>query len=53
MSIERYSLPLDFFQQYPALLLAITPEQLRQAVRRYLNPDNLAIAVAGSLTSGA
>ena len=48
MAIERYELPIDFYQQYPGLIREITVERVLQVARRYLHPDRLAIAVAGS-----
>lgn len=53
MAIERYELPLDFYQQYPTLIREITPERVLRVAQRYLHPDRLAIAVAGSLASDA
>ena len=51
LAIERYELPLDFYQQYPALIRAITVDQVLHVAQRYLHPDRLAIAVAGSLAA--
>ena len=47
VSLERYDLGLDYLRQYPDLIKAITPEDVLVAARRYLDPDRLAIAVAG------
>jgi zinc protease len=47
VSLERYDLGLDYLRQYPDLIKAITPEEILDAARRYLDPDRLAIAVAG------
>lgn len=51
MAIERYELPLDFYQQYPTLIREITADQVLHVAQRYLHPDRLAIAVAGSLAT--
>ena len=51
LAIERYELPIDFYQQYPALIRAITVDQVLHVAQRYLHPDRLAIAVAGSLAA--
>jgi len=53
MAIERYELPLDFYQQYPTLIREITADRVLSVAQRYLHPDRLAIAVAGSLASDA
>ncbi len=49
VAIERYELPLDFYQKYPSLIREITAERVLDIARRFLHPDRLAIAVAGSL----
>jgi len=51
LNLERYSLGLDYFLRYPDLIRAITPEVILEAVRKYLDPDRLAIATAGSFTA--
>jgi zinc protease len=47
LSLERYHLGLDYYRRYPGLVRAVTPEQVLQAASHYLDPDRLAIAVAG------
>ncbi len=47
LNIERYDLGLDYYQRYPGLVKSVTPEQVRETARRYLDPDKLGIAVAG------
>jgi zinc protease len=47
LNIEHFDLGLDYFLRYPELVQAVTAEQILQASRKYLNPDRLAIAVAG------
>ena len=47
LNIERYELGMDYYRRYPDLVRAVTPEQVLTAVRKYLDPDRLAIAVAG------
>jgi zinc protease len=47
LGLERYQLGLDYYRRYPDLVRAITAEQVLQAARHYLDPDRLAIAVAG------
>ncbi|HEX7974217.1 MAG TPA: pitrilysin family protein [Anaerolineales bacterium] len=47
ISLERYSLGLDYYRRYPDLIRELTPEQSLEAARRYLDPNTLATAVAG------
>jgi zinc protease len=46
-NIERHQLGLDYYHRYPALVHAVTPEQVLEVAQRYLPPDRLAIAIAG------
>jgi zinc protease len=48
VNLERYQLGLDYYLRYPELIRAITPAEILEVARRYLNPDNLVIATAGS-----
>ncbi len=48
INIERYDLGLDYYRRYDKLVRSVTPEQVAEAARKYLNPDKLAIATAGS-----
>jgi zinc protease len=47
LNIERYDLGLDYYRRYPDMVRAVTPEQVLTAVRKYLDPERLAIAIAG------
>jgi zinc protease len=47
LNIERFNLGLDYFLKYPKLIEAITREEILAASRKYLDPDRLAVAVAG------
>jgi zinc protease len=47
LNIERFDLGLDYFIKYPQKIQAVTPEGILEASRKYLDPDRLAIAVAG------
>lgn len=47
LNIERHELGLDFYQRYPDLVRAVTREQVQAAAAHYLQPDRLALAVAG------
>lgn len=48
LNLERFNLGLDYLQRYPALINAITPEQILETAQRYVNPKNLIIVSAGS-----
>jgi zinc protease len=48
INIERYDLGLDYYRRYEKLVRSVTPGQVAEAARKYLNPDKLAIATAGS-----
>ncbi len=50
--IGFFDLGLDYLQRYRATILALTPEQLIDTMRRYINPDRLAIAVVQPEGSG-
>lgn len=47
LDIELYDLGLDYLDRYPAIIRALTRDQLQEAARRHLHPDKLAITVAG------
>ncbi len=48
LNIERYDLGLDYYHTYEERIRAVTPEEVHAAIRRHLNPANLAIVSAGS-----
>ncbi len=48
LNLERYELGLDYYLRYPGLVRAITPGAILEAAQKYLHPDHLAIATAGS-----
>jgi zinc protease len=47
VNMERFQLGLDYYQRYPDLVASITREQVLATSRRFLEPDLMAIAVAG------
>jgi len=47
VNMERFRLELDFYQRYPDLVASITRDQVLATSRRFLEPDLMAIAVAG------
>jgi zinc protease len=48
LNIERFELGMDYYRCYPDLVKAVTPENILLTARKYLHPDKLAIAIAGS-----
>jgi zinc protease len=48
LNIERYDLGLDYYLRYESLVREVTREDVLRAARRFINPDRLAIAVAGA-----
>lgn len=47
LNLERFDLGLDYLQRYPALIRAITREQILDAAREYIDPDHLVVVSAG------
>ena len=47
LNIEHYDLGLDYLDRYPAIITGLTTEQLQTAAQQHLDPDRLAIGVAG------
>lgn len=47
LNLERFQLGLDYYQKYPQLVKEITPENILETARRYINPDKLAVISAG------
>ena len=45
--IEMYDLGLDYLQKLPAKLESITTQSVQTAAEKYLNTEQVAIAVAG------
>lgn len=45
---KRFGLGFDFIERYPAIVRAITAEQVRDAAERHLHPDRLAVISAGA-----
>lgn len=50
LSIERFDLGLDYFQNYSDRLLQITPEEILSVSNTYLDPEKLVIISAGAIT---
>jgi len=48
LNIERFDLGLDYYRCYKDMVRQVTPEGVQAAASKYLHPDKLAIAIAGS-----
>ncbi|HWT79521.1 MAG TPA: pitrilysin family protein, partial [Candidatus Methylomirabilis sp.] len=48
VNLERYGLGLDYYRRYPDLVRAVTPGDVLEVARRYLDPDRMVIASAGT-----
>jgi zinc protease len=49
LHVERYGLGLDYYQRFPNLVTVVTRDDIIRAAKRYLDPDHLAIAIAGPI----
>jgi len=47
LNLERFQLGLDYYQRYPQMVKAVTPEMILETARSYLNPERLAIISCG------
>jgi zinc protease len=52
VNMERFELGLDFYQRYPERIAGITREHVRAAAGRFLEPEVMAVAVAGPGAGG-
>ncbi len=47
INMERYDLGLDYYRTYDERVRAVTREDVLQVARKYIDPERLAVAVAG------
>jgi zinc protease len=47
LNMEQHQSGLDYLCRYPDLVREITPERVQAAARKWLDPDNLAVGIAG------
>lgn len=47
LNMERHELGLDYYRVYDSKVRAVTRDQVREVARKYIDPERLAIAVAG------
>jgi len=50
LNLERYDLGLDYYRRYHDLVLGVTADDVLDAARRYLHPDQMGIGIAGPPT---
>jgi zinc protease len=50
LNLERFELGLDYYLRYPDLIRKITADEILQSARKYLDPDRMAIAMAGTFS---
>ena len=46
-SLELYGLGLDYFQRYPALVRAVTRDDILEVASEFLSAENYVLAIAG------
>lgn len=46
--IEYYNLGLDYFEEYPKKIQAITKDDIIQAAKKYIDPENYVIVAVGN-----
>jgi zinc protease len=50
LNMEQYQLGFDYLARYPRLIYEITAKRIRAATRKWLDPDNMVISIAGPPT---
>lgn len=53
LKMHRFNLGLDYYQRYPDLVASLTPEDVLEVARRYLDPDRMVIVSAGANRANA
>ena len=44
---KTYGFPPDYWDTYPAKIMAVTAEDLQRVARQYLNPDTMQLVAVG------
>jgi zinc protease len=47
LNLERFQLGIDYYQRYPDLVEKVTPGEILETARRYLDTENLIVSSAG------
>jgi len=45
-----YGFPVDYWDTYPAKIMAVTAEDVQSVARKYINPDNLQVVAVGDVS---
>src|ERR1051326_6224771 len=45
-----YGFPPDYWDTYPAKVMAVTADDIQRVTRKYINPDNLQVVAVGDVT---
>lgn len=45
-----YGFPADYWDTYPAKVMAVTADDIQRVARKYINPDNLQVVAVGDLS---
>ena len=53
LNLERFQLGLDYYQRYPDLVKSVTPGQILEVARHYLDPEKLVIISSGPEMAGS
>ncbi len=48
LNLERFQLGLDYYRRYKGLIRSVTPGQILEAARKYIDPGKMVIVSAGS-----
>ena len=51
LNLERFQLGLNYFRRYEDLIRSVTPSQILDAARKYIEPEKMVIVSAGSWKS--
>jgi len=51
LNLERYELGLDYYLRYPDLVNRVTAEEILETAQRYLDPERMAVATAGTFSA--
>jgi predicted Zn-dependent peptidase len=47
---KLYNFPPDYWDNYPAQVMAVTADDIQRVARKYINPDNLQVVAVGDLS---
>ena len=49
LSVERYHLGLDYLAEFRKAINAVTPQDVEEVAKKYLDPDHMVLVVAGAV----